>query len=167
MQKQVNFFEQNVQWFALGLGGLFLLWTVLSYVLREPVKETIPGRGELGPSEIDPVTLSGPVQQLKQEIANPTLPSIPQKDYVQSFVAAIKGADQYPMLAGNQINSIHTDPGIVGNDTFASPETGRPIDKLPILPAARPGAHTEGRSQVSWINPNWVPPAHRPNEQPP
>src|SRR4051812_18918548 len=109
MQKQVNFFEQNVQWFALGLGGLFLLWMVFSYVLQQPVKETIPGRGDLGPGEVDPATLAGPIQDLKREINNPTLPSIPQKDYVQSFVAAIKGADQYPTLARNQIKAIPLD----------------------------------------------------------
>ena len=36
MQKPANFFEQNVQWFALGIGGLFLAWMLYAYVLAAP-----------------------------------------------------------------------------------------------------------------------------------
>src|SRR5919112_6763105 len=103
MQKQVNFFEQHVQWFALGLGGLFLLFMVFTYVLGQPVKATVASK-ELGPGEVDPATVNGPVKQLKQEIARTDMPEIPQKDYVESFVATIQGTGQkFEQLAATQI----------------------------------------------------------------
>lgn len=60
MEKQKNFFEQNVQWIALGLGGVFLLLMVFFYVLQRPVAVTING-AELGPGEVEPETIKGPV----------------------------------------------------------------------------------------------------------
>src|SRR5687767_2833849 len=104
MQKQVNFFEQNVQWFALGLGGLFLLFMVFTYVVQRPVEVTV-GSKEYGPGEIDPATVNGPVKTLRQEIAKSDIPPIPQKDYVQDFLAKIQGSSQFPTLADTQIAS--------------------------------------------------------------
>src|SRR5687768_192247 len=93
MQKYLDLLEQHVQWIALGLGGLFLMLMVFWYVLGQPIKATAGGK-ELGPGEVDPATLNGPVKQLRQEIARTDIPEIPQKDYVESFVATIQGAGQ-------------------------------------------------------------------------
>src|SRR5690349_18352886 len=121
MQKQINFFEQNVQWFALGIGALFLLFMTYRYVISVPVEVTVGGK-VAAPGDVDRMTLEGPdapVAKLKQEIAKSDIPEIPQKDYVQSFVAAIKGSsDQPTMLAKYQIRSapMIQETALVGND---------------------------------------------------
>jgi hypothetical protein len=171
MQKQVNFFEQNVQWFALGLGGLFLLFMVFTYVLGQPVKATAGGK-ELGPGEVDPATLNGPVKQLKQEIARTDMPEIPQKDYVQSFVATIQGTgQQFEQLAGTMIAGRRMEPvevttpdGAVATDPKAKGKF--PIVALPKLPAPRFIADTQGRSQVTFQDPAWEPDPRRPDKLP-
>src|SRR5688572_25935569 len=110
MQKQVNFFEQHVQWFALGLGGLFLALMVFKYVLSPPVKVDVAGQ-TLGPGEVDPLTLNGPVTTLKREIDRREIPAIPQRDYVQAFVAAIEGSstEAVAQLSPMQIGSVPGD----------------------------------------------------------
>src|SRR4051794_727974 len=105
MQKQTNFLEQNVHWIALGLGAAFLGFMVFKYVLTPPVTVMVNGK-VMHPGEVDPETLNEPVKHLKQDIAKTDLPEIPQKDYVESFLAAIQGSNDQPiLLAGTQIDS--------------------------------------------------------------
>ena len=51
MQKTLDFLEQHVQWLALGLAGLVLLWVTYAYVLT-PVTIKVGSR-ELTPGEVD------------------------------------------------------------------------------------------------------------------
>jgi hypothetical protein len=169
MQKQVNFFEQNVQWFALGVGGLFLLWMLYAYVLSTPVAVDVGAHNSVAPGEVDKITLEGPVNDLKRDIARSEVPDIPQKDYVQNFLAAIHGSKDQPIqLAKYQIRSTPMVPeampgeGVVPDSRLAK----KPVDKLPIPPAAKVGSHTEGRSQVSYDDPNWQPKPGKANDQP-
>ena len=41
MRKVLDFLEKNVQWLAIALGGVYLLWMVWSYVINPVVK--VPG----------------------------------------------------------------------------------------------------------------------------
>jgi hypothetical protein len=170
MQKQVNFFEQNVQWFALGLGGLFLVWMLYAYVLSTPVHVDVGMHKSVAPGEVDKLTLDEPVAQLKRDIARSEVPDIPQKDYVQGFLAAIQGSKDQPVqLAKYQIRST---PMVPDTDaTFATgdnvPKPGeKPVTMLPTPPAAKVGSHTEGRSQVQYEDPAWQPKPGKLNDQP-
>jgi len=173
MQKQTNFFEQNVQWFALGIGGLFLAWMLYAYVLSAPVTVKVGMHKEVLPGDVDKLTLDGPVNDLKRDIARSDVPDIPQKDYVQNFLAAINGSKEKPVqLARYQIRSAPMNPpgaptelGPNGEVKLAGPT--KPVDALPVPPAAHVGSHTEGRSQVTYDDPKWQPNPNKPTEQPP
>jgi hypothetical protein len=164
MQKQSNFLEQNVQWIALGLGGLFLLLMVYFYVIERPVEVQV-GNLTLGPGEVEPETLRGPVEDVNRDIRDSSIPDIPQKDYVQSFVAIIQGTKDQPVqLAGNQIRSVRDtgeisiDPGIGG------PVKENVIASLPVPPAAKAGLVNTGRSRIEHLDPDWFPDEKKPNE---
>lgn len=159
MQKQISFFERNVEWFALGLGGLFLLFMVYQYVLNVPVKETVDGK-ELTAGEIDKATMEGPVEKLRIEIANTNMPRIRQGEYVQRFVAMIQGSSQrLPQLAGTQIASHPMTNDLIATDETQQPGVAskKPVTDLPIPPVATFVAYTDGRSRVTWPDPTWVP----------
>src|SRR5687767_2326311 len=141
MQKQVNFFERHVQWFAVGLGALFLLFMVFRYVVSSPITVTVGGK-ELSPGEVDEVTLAGPVEELKRAIANPTVPKITQPDYVPEFLAIIHGTKhEYPLLAATW-----TSGRPMGGKAGSTPVENRepPIAALPKLPPAKPVKHSNG-----------------------
>lgn len=168
MQKQANFFEQNVQWIALGLGGLFLLYMVYAYVLTQPVTVSVNNK-ELGPGEVDRETLTGPIEGLKRDIRNPSIPDIPQEDYVTKFAAAIQGSQgQLDQLAGTQIRWRPTDDmGFDKNGVRKDQEGGvGPVTKLPVPPAPKTGSDLSGRSTVTFQDPNWEPRFNRQNDQP-
>lgn len=164
MQKQVNFFERHVQWFAVGLGALFLLFMIFQYVVSSPITVTVAGK-ELSPGEVDEVTLAGPVEELKRAIANPQIPPINQPDYVPEFLATIHGTKQeYPLLA-----STWTSGRPMGGKAGPGPVENRepPIAALPKLPPAKPVKHSNGRTTVTWADPKWNPEKARPNEEQP
>ena len=168
MQKQSNFFEQNVQWFALGIGGLFLAWMLYAYVLSAPVTVDVGAHKGVAPGEVDKITLDDEITKLKSDIQHAEVPPIPQKDYVQNFLAAIHGSKDQPIqLAKYQIRST---PMVPDNTYMPGPDQApvarNIVTELPVPPAAKVGSHTEGRSQVVYDDPKWVPNPNKPNDQP-
>jgi hypothetical protein len=171
MQKQTNFFEENVQWFALGLGGLFLAWMLYAYVLSTPVAVDVGTHKSVPPGEVDKFTLDEPIANLKRDIARSEVPEIPQVNYVKGFMAAIHGSKDQPIqLAKYQIRSTpmvpEADMQLVGGENAPKPGE-KPVTMLPAPPGAKVGSHTEGRSQVSFGDPKWVPNPNKPNDQQP
>src|SRR5687768_18545755 len=67
MQKVTDFLEKNVEWLAIGLGALFMLYMTWSYVLT-PVAGVEIGSENLGPGEIDPYTLTHVGKELESRI---------------------------------------------------------------------------------------------------
>src|SRR5437764_574500 len=53
MKKVLDFLEKNVQWLAIGLGAVYLLWMVYSYVLNSPVKVNGVASEALAPGDVD------------------------------------------------------------------------------------------------------------------
>ena len=165
MQKQVSFFERHVQWFAVGLGALFLGFMVYMYVLRTPIKVTAGGK-EYTPGEIDAATLAEPVTRLQREINKPDLPKIQKVDYVTEFLAKMDGTrEQFAMMADTTWDATRTKGGIVGTSGEAlAPMT--PVTKLPVPPAAKPARSTFGRSTFVMLDPKFKPDPKRPKKQP-
>src|SRR4051794_33246418 len=55
MEKVMNILEKYAQWFALGIGALFLIYMVYAYVVNPPVTVKVdPTSGELLPGQVDP-----------------------------------------------------------------------------------------------------------------
>ena len=73
MQKAIEFLERNVQWFALGLGGLFLLWVVYAFVLTPPVAVSLkdqPKERKFAPGEVEDQTVNRPGLPVCESISN-------------------------------------------------------------------------------------------------
>src|SRR4029078_6489288 len=96
-----------------------------------------------------------------------------QIDYVKGFMAAIHGsAGQAVQLASSEMRSAPVPPpgtptGVTPEGVIVAQGPTKPVTELPKPPIAKVGSHTEGRSQVSWIDPNWVPNPNKPSEQAP
>src|SRR5687768_10505167 len=85
MQKVTDFLEKNVEWVAIGLGALFMLFMTYSYVLN-PVAQVKIGQEDLGPGEVDPHALTHVGKQLESAMNETTrLPTT-----VPSYVGAFK-----------------------------------------------------------------------------
>src|SRR5262245_49438726 len=67
MQKVTEWLEKNVQWLAIGLGALFMLFMTWSYVLS-PVASVQIGQDELGPGQVDVYTQDHVGKQLESAI---------------------------------------------------------------------------------------------------
>ena len=77
MDKVLRMLEQRVEWIALGLGGLWLLWIVWAYGLSSPVVRELPpsaGMSRTGqkvvitPSSVDSLIAEGPARLLAEKI---------------------------------------------------------------------------------------------------
>ena len=74
MNNVVNFLEKNVQWIALGLGGLFLLLMVYVYVLGTPVPvPPLAGAENLTPGTVDDYTRDKLAAPLKLQMEDGSL----------------------------------------------------------------------------------------------
>src|SRR5688500_2538847 len=84
MQKVTAFLEQHVQWVAIALGALFVLYMTYSYVITPPAEVTI-GSESYGPSEIDPYTAETVATKLQAAMSNTSKIKMEVPQYVQAF----------------------------------------------------------------------------------
>src|SRR4051812_10566663 len=84
MQKVTAFLEQHIQWIAIGLGALFVLFMTYSYVITPPAQVTI-GNETFGPSEVDPHTADAVVGKLQSAMQNSQKIKMEVPQYVQAF----------------------------------------------------------------------------------
>src|SRR5690348_14591603 len=91
MQKYLDLLERNVQWIALGLGGIFLLWMVYANFVQPPVHVEI-NKQRLTAGEIADYTLKGPAHTLQSQMESKDAPSIPRLDAVAQFTGQLQQA---------------------------------------------------------------------------
>lgn len=84
MQKVIDLLEQKVEWIAIGLGFLFMLFMVWSYVLQPPAVVSVGGEN-LTAGEVDPYTLEHAGKQLESAMTEGGAINIPVPTYVQAF----------------------------------------------------------------------------------
>src|SRR5439155_27355897 len=96
MQKVTEFLEKNVQWVAIGLGALFVLFMVWTYVINPPAQVTIAGQ-QLGPGEVDPYTEEHVAQQLDSEMNKGGTITLVVPRHVQKFKDAMSWKDAVPL----------------------------------------------------------------------
>jgi hypothetical protein len=155
MQKVLDFLEKNVQWVALGLGGLFLLYIVYAYLLLAPVSTSLHTRGgeqtaTLG--DIDQYTLDGPAHDLQKAMDNHQPIQIQVTDFSQQFVGAMSWAHSGiqpfdPKMAW--VNS-QTAPiklkAVDGTDGGEQQNAGATLPAAPAAPAV--AGVSMGRSEI-------------------
>ena len=101
MEKVTAFLEKHVQWLALGLGVIYVLWVVYAYVLTPPVTVALNDR-TLTPGEIDKVIASGPALELKRAMDRTAQPKWTVEPFSQNFANAMNWQNvPYPVMARN------------------------------------------------------------------
>lgn len=146
MQKSLDILERNVQWIALGLGGIFLLWAVYSYVVTPPAVVTIGGT-TLSPGEVAPRTAEVPAKTVQVAMNDGATVHIQQLNVAQAFDEAMSGRHMalaaLPAWAVGQSSKTDVGPHVGGQTS-----TQTRIAALPVLPPAQLVSAQSGLSVV-------------------
>src|SRR5438309_2289284 len=92
MQKFLKVLERNVQWIALGLGGIFLLWMVWAYLLNEPAAFKV-GTRELHSGNIDEEIYNDNGRKLDQVMKHSEPIDMPISDVLTPYLARLDEKD--------------------------------------------------------------------------
>src|SRR5512145_1338630 len=84
-----EFFEKHVQWIALGLGGVWLLWVVWAYGINRPQVE-LNGQ-TFSPGAIDEHIRDTDMQVLAGKMADQNVPAMEVPDFTDAFASAMNG----------------------------------------------------------------------------
>lgn len=162
MQKVVSILEKHVQWIVLGLGALYLLWMVWSYVLNSPVAVTVDGKA-VEPGKVDQLVYDEKATVLDARMKQGVSINFPTpQDPVQKFLTALEGTSQYPSLPPivftpptGKVDALSSGPQVPGvqQPTVAGIEQ---MDQLPTAPAATGLDTRRGRSTVAVPDPGGV-----------
>ncbi len=146
MNKVVAFLERNVQWVALGLGGLYVLWMAWTYILSAQVTTDI-GSTTLGAGDIDSYIVSHAVDDLTIKMQNVAVPEMPDPAPLQSFEAALALSGYEPeTLSGLFVNAPIAIPGKI--DFGTSKQEKVLVEDVPKVPPAEMGEVASGASSV-------------------
>src|SRR5262245_17738473 len=104
MKKVLDFLEKNVQWIAIALGGIYLLWMVYSYVIKSPVEVSGIAADPLPPGKVDEEILKN-AEQLDARIKNPAKDVVfPTPDF-SKMLASITTSKTMPDLPSGIYNA--------------------------------------------------------------
>jgi hypothetical protein len=149
MQKLVAILEKNVEWFALGLGGLFFLYMIYGFIIQKPVTSNV-GPAVVTPGEVDPTIQDGPAKDLKIKMDDRTVPKMVVKNFVQDVEVAFAGpTTPLPQLPGYNGPSNQE----VSSDLNKAPTPPPPSNTAQVTHLPEPAApfgldYSQGRSNV-------------------
>ena len=109
MQKVVAFLEKHVQWVAIGLGAVYLLWMVWSYLLNSPVTVTTADGTKLTPGKVDQKVYTDTATKLETAIKNERASIAITTPDLNNILVAFNQQAQLPALASNVYNSVTVD----------------------------------------------------------
>jgi hypothetical protein len=145
MDKVKDFLEKHVQWIALAVGGLVLMWSLSTYVFTGGVRVTV-GNEELGPGEVDPFVRARSAERLRAALAGPG-GDVPDPPVIgEEFASAFAFADAPQVAVPTVAVAV---PGRL--PTFVAmemPEGLDSVDALPTLPPPELLAVESGRTTV-------------------
>ncbi len=150
MQKFLQLLEKNVEWIALSLGGLFLLWMLYGYVVQKPVKTTVAGV-EVTPGEVDAKTKEGPATKLRIAMDDPRVPKMQVANFLDDLQKQLSGADTAIASAFNGLWVIGMPHMEI--DASATPKVNvdnavAQVTQLPQPPSPTDLKVSQGRSNV-------------------
>src|SRR3954464_13776069 len=111
MQKFTAILEKNVEWFALGIAGLFFCWMLYSYIVTAPVTATV-GSTPATPGEVDTIILNGPAKELDRKTKDESVPKIAVANFGQEVESVLS----------NKNVEIAAIPGVFGPANIVGPE---------------------------------------------
>ena len=149
MQKTLDILERNVQWIALGLGGIFLLWSVYSYVITPPAVVTINNK-KVGPGDVAIITNDVPAKNVQVAMNDNAGIHIDQLNVAQAFDAAMSGANQTAVASVPAWSiGMGAKLGAIDSTKISGPKNGETrIAALPVLPPAQVVSAQAGLSVV-------------------
>jgi hypothetical protein len=176
MKKIVDFLEKHVQWVAVGIGGLYLLFTLWGYVINDPLKTDLQGQ-TVDLASVNDVILEGPGQKLQQDIASTAkVPGLNQRpQYVAKFVDGMKvDRKEYQALALGDtwahsagLTAWQQNIETPQNNNGVPNQKGGPVQSLPVPPAPTLVDTLVGRSTIASVVLQQQPPQGQPNPQQP
>src|SRR4051812_40332066 len=97
--KITDFFEKNVQWIALGLAGIWLVWVGWAYGVNRPEVEI--GGTKYSPGAVDEHIRDNVANTLAIKISDSSVPAglVDVPDFTDAFVNAMNGQAPAPSTA--------------------------------------------------------------------
>lgn len=165
MQKALDLLEKHVQWLVLGLGVLFVLYMVYSYVLTPPAVVTIGGKEQTA-STVDQSIIDNVADTLDTKIKSTSPINITVEPFEERFQATINNSEAQvarlnnllPPIArvdGEQPTPDKQDPNVSPGQVAPGGVTLITLPKAKPLNAGKPGgpgALTKGRSMLQPVN---------------
>lgn len=134
MDKVLEFLEKNIEWLALGLGGLFLLWVLWAYVLTPPVQVQI-GSSEVSLKDVDRHIRDTAARELQFRIEDPRKAEIVFERLDQRWSELMANAGkQAPLFPQAQLMLPPVDMTIIQDTRDSRPDQVF-VEALPKLPA--------------------------------
>lgn len=155
MQKFLKIAEQHVQWLALGLGALYLLFMGWSYGYQSDITVALGPQKSVEPGEIDATIAKGPIAELERQIDNQTPITITPPNVVANWTKRVSDPSDVHLYAsvftGDPNNLGGRTPLPQGQQIFAK------LDNVPKVPAAVPVAVAAYRTMVQYPDPAFDP----------
>lgn len=161
MEKITSFLEKYVQWVALGLGALWLVYMAWSFVLTPPAQVQGPDGSKMTGGELDKATAEGVARNLEQAINNAHVPDMQVDDFAQRFDDKMSWQNVEPVQLAQFLNSQTQNvklptPADLQNSQQATPtnpsQPNNPqlatVAGLPVVPTPTPVDNRIGRSAV-------------------
>ncbi len=153
MDKVTKFLEKHVQWVALGLGALFLIWMIYGNIIQRPVSVPVGTEPAATPGEVDVIIADGPAKKLDAEMQNTTVPKIEVKDFNTALTQNLGAAPSTYALLTVPWTSIPTQStGPIVVPVIEAPKAAQ-VTELPHVPAPTDLQVSQGRSNVMVPNP--------------
>jgi len=140
-----EFFEKHVQWIALGLAGVWLLWIGWAYGVNRPVIEL--NNQNFSAGAVDEYIRDTDASALATKVANPNVPAglVDVPDFTDAFVNAMNGRESnpYPAFA---FNSSPPYGEVINNQPTRREKV--PVKQLPNVVTPTDVLTLAGRSQI-------------------
>ena len=145
MDQVKDFLEKHVQWIAVGLGGVVLLWALWAFVIQQSVGVELNGRFT-GPADVDDEVLRGEGYALRSAMGGPPANvDGPDGDLGQNFQENLAMASNAPITLAT--SAIGSRPYLIPDSIVEGIDDGQ-IDGLPTIPVATMTAVGSGRAFV-------------------
>jgi len=157
MQKFLKIAEQHVQWLALALGAIYLLWMGYSYAYQNSLVVTL-GVNKVQPGELDSAIVNGPIKTLDEQMANTTPITITPPDVLAKWFHDV--TDSSAIVSNlNPVFPLDVHGDEIFHQQGGPVQAQIQIKALPVPPEPDFLAIAAYRTMVQYPDPNWVAPA--------
>ena len=160
MQKVVATLEKNVEWIALGLAGIWVLWVAWAFVITKPVAVDVDGE-KLSAAKADEVIAEKVADPLRNKIKDPpSVQPIPVPQIALSWEVVAPPAMPAPPIESLAVKAIKPEeqlpPDPRNPNAPRSIAAGDKVAQLPVIPEPRIVDVISDKGQV-------IPPVIQPN----